>query len=220
MKADITTLDAKKAGTVELPDHVFALEPRPDILARMVRYQLAKRRSGTAHVKDRSEVNATTAKMYRQKGTGRARQGSTRASQWKGGGKPFGPTPRSYDKRMPAAMRRAALREALAARIAAGGVSVIDALSLPEPKTKSLTSRLASLGIEVGPTLLVVAELDAGLARAARNVPWLEVEIPSHTSVYQVLRHPRVIFEKAALLALQTALTPPATRPSAPRQEG
>ena len=96
MQADVTTLDAKKAGTVELPDNVFGLEPRPDILARMVRYQLAKRRSGTAHVKDRSEVNYTTAKMYRQKGTGRARHGSKKAPIFRGGGKAFGPKPRSF----------------------------------------------------------------------------------------------------------------------------
>ena len=209
------------AGTsLELSADVFGVDVRVPLLHQSVVRERAARHVGTHDTKGRSEVSGGGRKPWRQKGTGRARQGSTRASQWKGGGKPFGPTPRSYDKRMPAAMRRAALREALAARIAAGGVSVIEALSLAEPKTKSLTSRLASLGIEVGPTLLVVAESDAGRARAARNVPWLEVEVPSHTTVYQVLRHPRVIFEKAALLALQTALTPPATRSPARRQEG
>src|SRR4029078_5934884 len=96
MQGDVTTLEAKKAGPVVLPDNVCGLEPRPDILARMVRYQLAKRRSGTAHVKDRSEINATTAKMYRQKGTGRARHGSKKAPIFKGGGKAFGPKPRDF----------------------------------------------------------------------------------------------------------------------------
>jgi large subunit ribosomal protein L4 len=116
MQADVTTLDAKKAGTVELPDDVFGLEPRPDILARMVRYQLAKRRSGTAHVKDRSEVNYTTAKMYRQKGTGRARHGSKKAPIFRGGGKAFGPKPRSFAIELPKRVRALALKHALSAK--------------------------------------------------------------------------------------------------------
>src|SRR3546814_13456597 len=116
MKADITTLDAKKAGTVELSDHVFGLEPRPDILQRMVRYQLAKRRAGTAHVKDRSEITATTAKMYRQKGTGRARHGSRKAPIFRGGGKAFGPKPRSQATDLPTKVRALALKHALSAK--------------------------------------------------------------------------------------------------------
>ena len=101
MQTDITTLDAKKTGTVELSDHVFGLEPRPDILHRMVRYQLAKRRSGTRSVQDRSEVNYTGAKLYKQKGTGRARAGSFQSPLWVGGGVVFGPHPRSYEQRLP-----------------------------------------------------------------------------------------------------------------------
>jgi large subunit ribosomal protein L4 len=104
-------------------------------------------------------------------------------------------------------MRRAALREALAAKIAAGSLSVVERLDLREPRTKALTSRLKELGIPAEPTLLVVKELDPGLALAARNVPWIEVETASHASVYQVIRHDRVIFEKAALLGLQEALS-------------
>ena len=96
MKAEVTKLDAKKAGTVQLSDDVFGLEPRADILHRMVRYQLAKRRAGTVSVKDRSEITATTAKMYRQKGTGRARHGSAKPTIFRGGGKSFGPKPRSH----------------------------------------------------------------------------------------------------------------------------
>ena len=116
MKADVTTLDAKKAGTVDLPDHVFGLEPRPDILQRMVRYQLAKRRSGTAHVKDRSEITGTTAKLYRQKGTGRARHGSKKAPIFRGGGKAFGPKPRSHAIGLPKKVRALALKHALSAK--------------------------------------------------------------------------------------------------------
>jgi len=192
--------------SLDLSD-VFGGPVRVPLLHQSVVRELAARHVGTHDTKGRSEVSGGGRKPWRQKGTGRARQGSTRATQWKGGGKPFGPTPRSYDKRMPSGMRRAALREALAAKIAAGSLSVVERLDLREPRTKALTSRLKELGIPAEPTLLVVKELDPGLALAARNVPWIEVETASHASVYQVIRHDRVIFEKAALLDLQEALS-------------
>jgi large subunit ribosomal protein L4 len=145
-------------------------------------------------------------KPWRQKGTGRARQGSIRAPQWKGGGKPFGPTPRSYAQAMPRQARREALRAALAAKIAADELTVIERLDLREPKTKTLVTHLAALGLAPAPTLVIVSGREEGLARAARNVPWLTLQTPSHTSVYQLLRHHQVVFERAALLALQDAL--------------
>ena len=195
------------AENLDLSADVFGGPVRVPLLHQSVVRELAARHVGTHDTKGRSEVSGGGRKPWRQKGTGRARQGSTRATQWKGGGKPFGPTPRSYDKRMPSGMRRAALREALAAKIAAGSLSVVERLDLREPRTKALPSRLKELGIPAEPTLLVVKELDRGLALAARNVPWIEVETASHASVYQVLRHDRVIFEKAALLGLQEALS-------------
>jgi len=155
---------------------------------------------------DRAEVVASNAKLYRQKGTGRARQGSIRATQWKGGGKPFGPTPRKYDKRMPVEMRRSALRSALAAKVAAGEVTVVEQLGVTEPKTKVLVSRLRDLGVTSGPTLLVVSEVAPALARAARNIPWLQLETPTHASAYQLLRNGRMIAERAAILTMQEAL--------------
>jgi len=163
-------------------------------------------RAGTHKTKTRAMVSGTGKKPWKQKGTGRARQGSIRATQWKGGGKPFGPTPRKYDKKMPTEMRRSALRDALAAKIASGEVVVVDRLGMSEAKTKTLTSRLKELGLPQGPTLLVVSERTQGLDRAARNVPWLSVETPMHASVYQVLRNDRVLFERAALLSMQEAL--------------
>jgi large subunit ribosomal protein L4 len=204
----VPVLDAagKTQGQVELSAEVFGGPVRVPLLHQGVVRELADRRVGTHDTKGRSEVSGGGRKPWRQKGTGRARQGSIRAVQWKGGGKPFGPTPRSYDKRMPAQMRRAALREALAAKIAAGGVTVVERLALDEGKTKALTTRLKRLGIAETPTLLVVAERTEALARAARNVPWLQVETPAHTSVYQVLRHDRLVFERAALMSLQEAL--------------
>jgi large subunit ribosomal protein L4 len=205
----VPVLDGKGSAsdTLELSADVFGGAVRIPLLHQSVVREMAARRAGTHDTKGRSEVSGGGRKPWRQKGTGRARQGSIRATQWKGGGKPFGPTPRRYDKRMPSEMRRAALREALAAKMAAGEVSVVERLGVGEPRTKVLMSRLKELGIAVGPTLLVVAEWDPALARAARNVPWLEIETPGHASVYQVLRNGRVVFERAALLGLQEALS-------------
>lgn len=204
----VPVLDAngKAQQQLELSADVFVGPVRIPLLHQAVVKELAARRTGTHDTKGRSEVSGGGRKPWKQKGTGRARQGSIRATQWKGGGKPFGPTPRKYDKKMPTEMRRAALREALAAKIASGEVSVVDQLGLTEAKTKSLTSRLKGLGLPEGPTLLVVSERTENLDRAARNLPWLSVETPTHASVYQVLRNDRVLFEKAALLSLQEAL--------------
>jgi large subunit ribosomal protein L4 len=205
----VPVLDGKAGApeTLELSSEVFAASVRVPLLHQSVVRELADRRVGTHDTKGRSEVSGGGRKPWKQKGTGRARQGSIRATQWKGGGKPFGPTPRSYDKRMPTSMRRAALREALGAKITAGDVAVVERLGLGEPRTKVLAARLRTLGIEPRPTLLVVADVGEDLGRAARNIPWLEVETPTHASVYQVLRSHRVVFEKAALLAMQEALS-------------
>ena len=204
----VPVLDAKGKAQeqLELSPDVFGGPVRVPLLHQSVVKELAARRAGTHDTKGRSEVSGGGRKPWKQKGTGRARQGSIRATQWKGGGKPFGPTPRKYDKKMPTEMRRSALRDALAAKIASGEVVVVDRLGLAEAKTKTLTSRLKELGLPQAPILLVVAERSQGLDRAARNVPWLSVETPMHASVYQVLRNERVLFERAALLSMQEAL--------------
>jgi len=204
----VPVLDAKGMAQeqLELSADVFGGSVRVPLLHQSVVKELAARRAGTHDTKGRREVSGGGRKPWKQKGTGRARQGSIRATQWKGGGKPFGPTPRKYDKKMPTEMRRSALRDALAAKIASGEVVVVDRLGMSEAKTKTLTSRLKELGLPQGPTLLVVSERTQGLDRAARNVPWLSVETPMHTSVYQVLRNERVLFERAALLSMQEAL--------------
>jgi large subunit ribosomal protein L4 len=204
----VPVLDAKGKAQeqLELSADVFGGPVRVPLLHQSVVKELAARRTGTHDTKGRSEVSGGGRKPWKQKGTGRARQGSIRATQWKGGGKPFGPTPRKYDKKMPTEMRRSALRDALAAKIASGEVVVVDRLGLAEAKTKTLTSRLKELGLPQAPILLVVSERSQGLDRAARNVPWLSVETPMHASVYQVLRNERVLFERAALLSMQEAL--------------
>jgi large subunit ribosomal protein L4 len=196
----------KPAGTVDLSPDVFGVEIRGPLLHQAVRRELADRRAGTHDTKGRSEVSGGGRKPWRQKGTGRARQGSIRATQWKGGGKPFGPTPRSYAQAMPRRARRAALRAAAAAKLAAGEISVVERFALAEPKTKAVLTQVAALGLKPVPTLLVVSEVGDALARATRNLRWLTVETPAHASVYQFLRHPQVVFERRALLAFQEGL--------------
>jgi large subunit ribosomal protein L4 len=167
--------------------------------------ELADRRVGTHDTKGRSEVSGGGRKPWKQKGTGRARQGSIRATQWKGGGKPFGPTPRRYAKAMPRQMRREALREAVAAAIAGETLRVVEGVSA-DGKTKALVAGLEQLGLQPVTTVVVVAVLGDPLRRAARNVPWLTVETPAQVSVYQLLRARQVVFERAALQALEEAL--------------
>src|SRR5262247_3930090 len=154
------------SGTLELSGDVFGGPVRVPLLHQSVVRELAARHVGTHDTKGRSEVSGGGRKPWKQKGTGRARQGSTRAVQWKGGGKPFGPTPRSYDKDMPRGMRRQALRAAVAAKIAAGELSAVEALDVRDGKTKSLVGRLVGLGVAGQPTLVVVRQLDDAVVRA------------------------------------------------------
>jgi len=203
----IQVLDAKgkQAGTLELSDDVFGGAIKIPLLHQAVVRELADRRTGTHDTKGRSEVSGGGRKPWKQKGTGRARQGSTRATQWKGGGKPFGPTPHSYDKAMPREMRRQALRDAVGAALADERLRVVDRLT-SDGKTKALVASLGQFGLGEGSTLVVVAALGEPLMRAARNVPWLTVEDPGHVSVYQLMRARQVVFERAALKALEEAL--------------
>jgi large subunit ribosomal protein L4 len=202
MKADVTTLDAKKAGTVELSDEVFGLEPRADLLHRMVRYQLAKRRAGTASSRDRSQINATTAKMYRQKGTGRARHGSRKAPIFRGGGKAFGPKPRDHAIELPKKVRALALKHALSSKAKTDTLVVLESCELKEAKTKALKSRFAKLGL--GSVLIVDgAAVEDSFARAARNIPRVDVLPVQGINVYDILRHDKLVLTKAALEALE-----------------
>ena len=205
MQADVTTLDAKKAGTVELSDDVFGLEPRQDLLQRMVRYQLAKRRAGTHATKGRADINYTGAKIYRQKGTGRARHGSRRAGIFRGGGKSFGPKPRSHAIDLPKKVRALALKHALSAKAKDQALVVIDKCELKDGKTRELKSRLAKLGF--GSALIVDgAELQESFARAIRNLPQVDV-LPVHgINVYDILRHDTLVLSKTAIEALEARL--------------
>ncbi len=205
--ASLRVLDAKgkQTGSLELKSDVFDAVNVPLLHQAVVR-ELADRRVGTHDTKGRSEVSGGGKKPWKQKGTGRARQGSIRATQWKGGGKPFGPTPRTYEKDMPREMRREALRSAIAARATDGAV-VVDALAAGDGKTKSLVASLGALGVTPERTLVVVRELGDVMRRAARNVAWLTVTTPGHVSAYQLMQARHVVFERPALLALEEALS-------------
>ena len=204
---NVLNASGQPSGTLELKPDVFGVEVRVPLLHQAVTRELADRRAGTHDTKGRSEVSGGGRKPWKQKGTGRARQGSIRATQWKGGGKPFGPTPRSYEQALPRPMRRGALRAAVAARIADSGVTVIESLRTVDGKTKALVTALGALGLGPVPTVLVVQRMTEAVSRAARNVPWLTVEAPSHVSVYQLLRARQVVFEREALRALEEALS-------------
>ncbi|MEG6509814.1 50S ribosomal protein L4 [Methyloligella sp. 2.7D] len=205
MQANVTTLDAKKAGTVDLSDAVFGLEPREDILHRMVRYQLAKRRAGTRSVQDRSEVSATGAKMFRQKGTGNARHGSRRVNLFRGGGKAFGPKPRSHAFDLPKKVRALALKHALSAKAKTGALVVLDKCEVKAPKTKELKDSFEKLGL--GSVLVVDGnEVQLAFAQAARNLPGVDVLPVQGINVYDILRHDKLVLTKAALEALEERL--------------
>jgi large subunit ribosomal protein L4 len=202
MELKMTTLDGKAAGSVNLPDAIFGLEPRPDILQRCVNWQLAKRQSGTHKVKNRAEINRTGKKMYRQKGTGSARHGSARVNIFRGGGRAFGPLVRSHAIGLPKKVRALALKHALSAKAKDGAIVVVDKASLKDNKTKALQSRFAKLGFD---NALIVdgAEIETGFRSAARNIPNIDVLPVQGINVYDILRRRTLVLTKAALDALE-----------------
>ncbi len=201
MKADVTTLDAKKAGSIELSDAVFGLEPRADILHRMVRYQLLKRQAGTHFAKERGDVVGSTKKIYRQKGTGRARHGNKKPPQFRGGGKAFGPRVRSHAIDLPKKVRALALKHALSAKAKAQELIILDKAEIAEPKTGGLRQKLDKLGLN---SALIIggAELQENFALAARNIPQIDVLPVQGINVYDILRRDKLVLTKAAVEAL------------------
>ncbi len=202
MKTDVTTLDAGQAGTIDLSDTVFGLEPRNDLIHRMVRWQLAKRRAGTHHVQDRSEVNTTGKKMYKQKGSGGARHGDKGAPQFRGGGKAFGPKPRSHAHDLPKKVRALALRHALSAKAKASEIVVLDKAEASAPKTADLKARLAKLGLS---SALIIGgnELDRNFALAARNIPNIDVLPIAGLNVYDIIRREKLVLTRDAVAAIE-----------------
>ena len=202
MDIKVTTLDGKASGKVSVSDAVFGLEPREDILHRMVRYQLAKRRAGTHDVKNRSEISATTKKMYKQKGTGSARHSTKKAPQFRGGGRAFGPTPRDHSHDLPKKVRALALKHALSAKQASEQIVVVDDLAVKEAKTSALRGQLSKLGLE-NALFIGGAELDKNFALAARNVPHVDVLPVQGINVYDILRREKLVLSKSAVEALE-----------------
>ena len=201
---DITmkSLDGADAGTVTLSEEIFGLEPREDILQRMVRYQLAKRQQGTHQTLGRSEIARTGAKLYRQKGTGRARHGSARAPQFRGGGKAHGPVSRSHAHDLPKKVRALALKHALSAKAKSGDLIVLNELTAAEAKTKAMVKTFEGLGI-ANALIIGGSELDASFARASRNIAKIDVLPVQGINVYDILRRPTLVLSKAAVEALE-----------------
>ena len=204
MKQPVKTLDNADTGEIELDDTIFGLEVRRDILHRMVRWQLAKRRQGTHKTKTLGEVRGTTKKPFRQKGTGRARQGSSRAPQFRGGGTVFGPVVRSHEIGLPKKVRRLALKHALSAKAANGSLIVLDRAASETHKTKVLAAQLASLGVTSA--LVVDAALDESFRRAARNLPMIDVLPEVGINVYDILRRDTLVLTRDAIGKLEARL--------------
>jgi large subunit ribosomal protein L4 len=202
MKIDIRTLDAGTAGSVDLDDAIFGItEIRNDILARMVNYQLAKRRAGTSKTQSRGEVSRTHSKMYKQKGTGRARHGAANAPIFRGGGHAHNILPRDYAHSLPKKVRAMALKHALSAKAGAKELIVVDTAKLDAPKTADLKKKLAKLGVD---NVLVIAgaEVDENLALAARNIPDVDVLPNAGLNVYDILRRKHLVLTRDAVEAI------------------
>jgi large subunit ribosomal protein L4 len=203
---EVMTIDNKKAGSVELSPSVFEVLVKPDLLHAEVRRQLARRRAGTHSTKNRTAVSGGGAKPWRQKGTGRARQGTTRAAQWAGGGVVFGPVPRSYEHSLPKKVRSAALRSALSLRRSEEAITVVDALPLDEFKTKRVREMLDGLSLAGSGVLIVIDEADEKLERSARNLPNVGVIRVAGLNVYDVLRHEKLLVTRAAVAGIEARL--------------
>jgi len=202
VKIDITTLEGAANGALDLNDAIFGLEPREDLIARMVRYQLAKRRAGTHAVKNRADIARTGKKMYKQKGTGSARHGSARVPQFRGGGRAFGPVVRSHAHDLPKKVRALALKHALSAKAKDGSIIVIEAANADAPKTAALKANFAKIGL-TNALIIDGAELNANFALAARNIPQIDVLPVQGINVYDILRREKLVLTKAAIDALE-----------------
>ena len=204
MDIQITSFDGSSNGSVTLSDDVFGLEPRADILQRMVRWQLAKRRAGTHDTKGRSEIARTGKKTYRQKGTGNARHSTAKAPQFRGGGVAHGPTPRDHSFDLPKKVRALALKHALSSKAKSGDLVVVDDLA-SEGKTGALAKSFKGAGL--ANALMIGGDaIDEGFGRAARNIPGIDVLPVQGINVYDILRRDKLVLSRAAVDALQERL--------------
>jgi large subunit ribosomal protein L4 len=209
-KLDVKNITGKSVGSIDLDDTVFGAEIHEHLLWEVVKWQLAKRRGGNASTKRLGEVRGSSKKVWKQKGTGQARQGSRQAPQWVGGGSVFGPKPRSYDYAMPRKAKKAALRAALSLRASEQKIVVIDNFSIGGPKgsTKSVATALAALGVAQPDhkVLIVDAKDNGNLVRGARNLPSSQCIAPEGVNVYDILRHQTLVLTQAAVASITAAL--------------
>ncbi len=204
MKLDVTSHDGAAAdgAAIELDDTIFGLKPRVDLIARMVRYQLAKRRAGTHKSKGRAEIARTGKKLVKQKGSGGARHGSARAPQFRGGGKAFGPVVRDHAHDLPKKVRALALRHALSAKAKDGGIIVWENATVAEGKTKALLANFGKIGL-LNALIVDGAEPNEPFARAARNIRDIDVLPIQGINVYDILRRDKLVLTRAAVQALE-----------------
>jgi large subunit ribosomal protein L4 len=208
MKIDVQTLDAKTAGSIDLDDGIFGIaDIRADILQRMVKYQLAKRRAGTSKALTRGEVARTHAKLYKQKGTGNARHGSANAPIFRGGGMAHAIHPRDHAHDLPKKVRALALKHALSAKVKAGELVILDAAKIAAPKTAELKKSLKKLGLD-NALIIAGAEVDANFGLAARNIPNLDVLPSAGLNVYDILRRKRLALTTEAVEAIARRFSP------------
>jgi len=206
MKLDLKNISGKSVGSIELDDAVFGAEVHQHLLWEAVKWQLAKRRAGTASTKRMSEVRGSSIKPWKQKGTGRARQGSRKAPHWVGGGSVFGPKPRSYEYVLPRKAKKAALRAALSLRATEQKLVVLDKFDVEGGKTKAVSAALSALGTSSKGALVVDAKDNAMLIRGARNLPKSQWLAPEGLNVYDILRHETLILTEAALRTVEASL--------------
>ncbi|GKU84947.1 50S ribosomal protein L4 [Niallia sp. NCCP-28] len=204
-KVALFNQDGTQAGDIELNETVFGIEPNNHVLFEAVVMQRASLRQGTHKTKIRSEVAGGGRKPWRQKGTGRARQGSIRSPQWRGGGTVFGPVPRSYSYKLPKKVRRLAIKSALSSKVLEENILVIESLAFEAPKTKDFKGFLGNLSVEKK-ALIVTGDLDENVALSARNIPGVTVVTASGITVLDVLNHDKLIMTKAAVEKVEEVL--------------
>jgi large subunit ribosomal protein L4 len=206
---DVVTMENEGAGAVDVSPAVFEAPVKPHLFHAEVRRQLAKRQRGTHSSKNRSAVSGGGSKPWRQKGTGRSRQGTTRAVQWAGGGVAFGPVPRSHEHALPKKVRRAALRGALSHRLREKAITVVEEFSLDGYKTRRVAEILRGLELSDTGVLIVIDQADPVVERSARNLKGVTVLRVAGLNVYDVLRHPKLLLTKAAVAAIQERFAEP-----------
>ena len=204
-KVALFNQSGSKVGDIELNDTVFGIEPNTHVMTEAVLMQRASLRQGNHKVKNRSEVRGGGRKPWRQKGTGRARQGSIRSPQWRGGGTVFGPVPRSYSYKLPKKVRRLAIKSALSSKVVEENILVLEALSFDAPKTKEFANVLKGLSINAK-TLVITDGLDENVALSARNIPGVTVVAAEGISVLDVLGHDKLVMTKSAVEKVEEVL--------------